>query len=351
MYDALDREIIHGLYCAPRSSFRRLGEVIGVSEQTVARRYSALRRDGVMRVVGLSGPAAQGRAEWITRLRCRPDAAGPVADSLARRPEVGYASIASGGSEIICTIRSAPGGGRDDVLLRQLPKAASILDMSVDLLLHAFSRPGTAGWAGGKRSLSEEQVRQLTARRPALADPVPDPAPAGATSAAPAPAPAGPSTVPTDEDRLLFAALAEDGRASHAHLARVTGWSAARVARRLEVLEAAGSLTYGIDILAERLGYDLNAILWIQVDLPDLHRIGEELARHDECAFVAATSGRHNLMAVVICEDTPAFYDYLSSRLARVEGIRGYEISVRARSLKQSVSLIHHGRLVHLASR
>lgn len=328
VHDDLDSRIIHGLYCAPRYSFRRLGEVIGVSEQTVARRYNALRRGGVLRVVGLRSPAAHGQAEWIARLRCRPDAVGPVADSLARRPEVGYASIASGGSEIICLIRSAARTGRDDVLLRQLPKAASILDMSVDLLIHPFSPPGTVGWAGGKPSLTDEQVRHLTAERPA---------------------PAGPPLAPTDEDRPLFEALAEDGRASHTRLAEATGWSAARVARRLEALEATGSLTYGIDILAERLGYELNAILWLQVDLPGLHRIGEELARHDECAFVSATSGKHNLMAVVICRDTPAFYGYLSGRLAGIEGIRGYEISIHARRLKQSVSLIHHGRLVHPA--
>ncbi|MFE7492442.1 Lrp/AsnC family transcriptional regulator [Kitasatospora sp. NPDC057541] len=326
VYDDLDRKIIHGLHCAPRASFRRLGEVIGVSEQTVARRYNALRRGGVLRVVGLSSPAAHGRAEWIARLRCRPDAAGPVAESLARRPEVGYAGIASGGSEVICLIRSASGTGRDDVLLRQLPRAASLLDTSVDLLIHTFTTPATAGWAGRERSLTDEQVRQLMAERPA---------------------PAGPPLAPTDEDLPLFAALAEDGRASHTRLAEATGWSPARVARRLEALEAAGSLAYGIDILTERLGYEFSALLWFQVDLPALHRIGEEIDRHDECAFAAATSGKHNLLAVVICKDTPDFYRYLSRRLAHIEGIRGYEISIRARRLKQSVSLIHHGRLIH----
>ncbi|MFD7640570.1 Lrp/AsnC family transcriptional regulator [Kitasatospora sp. NPDC059795] len=326
MHDDLDHRIIHGLCCAPRSSFRRLGEIIGVSEQTVARRYAALRRDGVIRVVGLNSPIGQGRGDWIARLRCRPDAAGPVADSLARRPEVGYASIASGGSEIICAIRST--GGRDDVLLRQLPKAASIRDMSVDLLIHAFGPPGTAGWSAGRRALTEEQLRLLAAERPV---------------------PAGPTLAPTDEDRPLFDALAEDGRASHTRLAEVTGWSAARVARRLEALEAGGSLTFAVDILAERLGYELNAILWLQVDLPELHRVGEELGRHDESAFVAATSGKHNLMAIVICRDTADFYRYLSGRLAEIDGIRGYEISVRARRLKQSVSLIHQGRLIHPA--
>ncbi|MGW2183494.1 Lrp/AsnC family transcriptional regulator [Streptomyces sp. NPDC001732] len=99
----------------------------------------------------------------------------------------------------------------------------------------------------------------------------------------------------------------------------------------------------------QRLGYRLNATLWLQVDLPRLHQVGEEVGGHNECAFVAAISGRHNLMAVVACRDTPDFCRYLTGRLAHVEGIRGYEISVRVNRLKQSASLIHPGRLIHPA--
>ncbi|MFF3110905.1 Lrp/AsnC family transcriptional regulator [Kitasatospora sp. NPDC057904] len=328
MTDDLDRKIIHGLHCAPRVSFRRLSEVVGVSEQTVARRYNALRRGGLVRVVGLSSPAAHGQAEWIARLRCRPDAVGPLADSLARRPEVAYASLASGGSEIICIIRSPAGTARDDVLLRQLPRAASVLDMSVDLIMHAFGVPGPTGWTGGEGSLTADQARELIAERAV---------------------PVGPPLPPTDEDLPLLEALAEDGRVSHTRLAEVTGWSKPRVARRLEALETSGSLTYDVDTLPERLGYELNAALWLQVDPPRLHAIGEELSRHDECAFAAATSGKHNIMAIAICKDTADFYRYLSTRLAHVEGIKGYEISVRVRRLKQAASLIHHGRLIHPA--
>ncbi|WP_406530803.1 Lrp/AsnC family transcriptional regulator, partial [Streptomyces sp. I8-5] len=153
----------------------------------------------------------------------------------------------------------------------------------------------------------------------------------------------------TDEDLPLLEALAEDGRASHTRLAEVTGWSKPRVARRLEALEGSGSLVYDIDAVPERLGYELNATLWLQVDLPRLQEIGEELSGHDECAFAAAISGKHNIMAIVICKDTPDFYRYLSGRFARTEGIRGYEISVRVRRLKQAASLVHHGRLIHPA--
>ncbi|MER5748623.1 Lrp/AsnC family transcriptional regulator [Streptomyces sp. NPDC002088] len=325
MPDDLDGRIIHCLRCAPRVSFRRISEVIGVSEQTVARRYNTLRRSGVLRVVGLVNPAVHGQAEWVARLRCRPDRVGPLADSLARRPEIAYASIASGGSEIICIIRSSTGTERDDILLRQLPKAASVLDISVDLLIHPFSAPGTAGWTGQEASLTPDQVQRLTIEQPV---------------------PVGPLLAPTTEDRPLLDALAEDGRVSHTRLAELTGWSKPRVARRLDTLETAGTLTYDVDALPERLGYELNATIWIQVDLPQLHRIGQEISRHDECAFAGAMSGRHNIMAVIVARNTPDFYRYLTDRLARIDGIKGYEISIRVRRLKQAASLIHHGRLV-----
>lgn len=104
--DDVDRKILHALQCAPRAPFRRIGEVTGVSEQTAARRYHALRRSGVMRVIGLVNPAVYGQAHWVARIRSRPDRVGPLADSLAKRPDIAYANLASGGSEIICMIRS-----------------------------------------------------------------------------------------------------------------------------------------------------------------------------------------------------------------------------------------------------
>ncbi|BAJ31745.1 MULTISPECIES: Lrp/AsnC family transcriptional regulator [Kitasatospora] len=199
-------------------------------------------------------------------------------------------------------------------------------DVSLDLVVRSFGGLGATSWTAAGPPLSAAQIGQLTADRPVPADP---------------PRPIG------EEDLPLLRALAEDGRATHTRLAELTGWSTPRVARRLAALEAAGSLSYDVDVLPELLGYELNATLWLQVDLARLHRVGEELGGHGECAFAAAISGRHNLMAVVICRDTPDFYRYLTTRLALVEGIAGYEISVRVRRLKQSASLVHRGRLIH----
>ncbi|MFF0013877.1 Lrp/AsnC family transcriptional regulator [Streptomyces sp. NPDC005374] len=326
MADEIDRKILRALRYSPRASFRLIGEVAGVSEQTAARRCQALRREGVMRVVGLVNPEAQGLARWVTRIRCRPDRVASLADALTRRPDIAYLALASGGSEIICLIHSPVDAARDDILLRQLPKAASVLDVSIDLLIHPFGTAGVSEWGGYGGHLTPEQIALLIADRP--------------------PAPTGPHDPPTAEDAPLLAALAEDGRTTHTRLAELTGWSTARVARRLTALESSGALSYDVDLLAERLGHHLNATLWLRVAPAHLHRVGEELADHDEVAFAGAMSGDHNIMVVVTCRDTEDFYRYLTTRVAAVPGIDAYSVSIRVRRLKQAASLIAHGRLI-----
>lgn len=324
MVDDVDRKILRALQYAPRASFRQVGEVVGVSEQTVARRYHALRRDGVVRVVGMLNPVLHGEAEWVARIRCRPDRTGPLADSLARRPDIAFANLASGGSEIICVIHAPVEAARDDTLLRQLPRSSAVLDVTIHLLLHSF---GTAGWTGYSAEFPASQARALRSDQPQVA---------------------GPLLPPNAEDTPLLHALADDGRATHTRLAEVTGWSKTRVAHRLAALETSGTLRYHVDLLPDGLGYPFDATLWLRVAPAHLARVGEELASHDEVAIAAATSGDHNLLVVAICRDTADFYRYLTTKVAAVPGIDAYGVSIRVRRLKQAASVISRGRLVGL---
>jgi DNA-binding Lrp family transcriptional regulator len=328
MLDSLDRQVLHALQSAPRVPFRRLAEVLGVSEQTVARRYRALLRTGAVRVVGVVDPAAQGLAEWVTRIRCRPDRVGPLADALTRRDEIAYAHVASGGSEITCIVRAPLGGAPEEGLLGQLPRHASVLDVSIDLLLHIFGGGRQIGWTGYGDLLTPDQLA-------ALAD---HDGPADADGA---PTPIGP------EDAPLLTGLAADGRASLADLAAATRWSPGRVARRLAALEAAGALDFRVDLLPDALDRPLAATLWLRVAPAHLDEVGARVAGHDEVAFAAAISGRNNIMATVWCRDPHDLYRYLARSVADTPGIDGYEVSIRARRLKQAVSVVSRGRLVH----
>ncbi|MEV6825143.1 Lrp/AsnC family transcriptional regulator [Amycolatopsis sp. NPDC051102] len=197
--------------------------------------------------------------------------------------------------------------------------------MRIEMLLHRFGPRGQSDWTGYDGRLSPEQEQELRGELPQVA---------------------GPPAEPSAEDAALLAVLAGDGRATHARLARETGSTKARVARRLAVLEGSGALYYDVDLLPERLGYRSHATIWIRVAPRHLEEVGEELARHDEVAVAVAVGGPDNLMAVVICRDPEALYRYLTTRIASIRAIDGYEVSVRVRPVKQAGSLVATGRLV-----
>ena len=65
--DDLDLRLAHALQVDGRASFTRIATVLGVSDQTVARRYARLRSSRSLRVVGLTDPDAIGEQQWYVR--------------------------------------------------------------------------------------------------------------------------------------------------------------------------------------------------------------------------------------------------------------------------------------------
>jgi DNA-binding Lrp family transcriptional regulator len=325
--DALDGRILHALQLSPRVSFRRLAEVIDESEQMVARRYRKLRSSGVVRVIGLVNPQVYGECQWAVRLHAKPDDLPRLAEALVRRPEVTHANVLSGWTELVCIVR-APIGETKDSILQRLPRTSGVLGLEVDLILRVFGEPVSALWTGYGHTMDARQAAaiQLDA----------DTATHIAGGAR-----------PTEEDQPLFQALAAEGRAPHARLAEYTGWSPARVKRRIAALEATGTLVFDVDVLSDRLGFNVNAMLWLTTPPRHLASVAEEIATHKEIASVSAISGRNNLLAVVICRDVDHLYRYVAERLAGIDHIQSYDLSIRTQRLKQAASLIAHGRLIH----
>ena len=328
MLAPLDGQILHALQLSPRASFRRIGDVVGAPEKTVARRYRSLRRDGVVRVVGLVNPLVRGESQWIVRVHTKPEDLPRLAEALARRPEVTHVNVLSGSTELVCVVRAQLHDSGEG-LLHRLPRTSSVLGIDVDLVLHVFGEPSNAGWTGYGHTLTGEQAATLieapgTSRR----NPVP----------------------PAGDDLPLLDALAADGRTPHSQLADTLGWSPARVTRRIAALEASATLLYDVDVLPERLGFPVHAMVWMKIPPRQLAGAAEQILAHREIASVMAVSGTHNVVAVVIAADVDQLYRYLTERLATVDHISDYAVSVRARRVKQTGSLVSHGRLIPAAN-
>jgi DNA-binding Lrp family transcriptional regulator len=311
-FDRLDLQVLAALETDGRASFSRIAAVLGVSDQTVARRYRRLCAEAGLRVVAMRDGHVLGQDQWMLRIRCAPDSAPAIAEALAKRRDTSWIGLASGGTEVLCATRPRHPADHDDLLLGKLPRTPSVVEIRAHQLLHRFYG-GSSGWIRKFGALTGEQIAALRT--------------------APEAHPAPPRLEPEDEP--LLAVLERDGRASYPELQRATGRSESAVKRRLAQLRASGAVYIDTEYQTQTVGYPLAAILWITAAPAALHSVGEALAAHEETAWVSATAGPCNLLVTVLARDAAGLYAYLSGPLGRLEGVRHVETTPFLRRVKQ----------------
>jgi DNA-binding Lrp family transcriptional regulator len=316
MLDAIDRQIVHVLTVEPRASFRTIAEVTGISDQTAARRYRRLSEFAGLRVLGVVDGTRLGWAEWFLRLQTIPGSADSIADALARRPDTSWVRLASGGTEVACTLQERTPEQRDALLLRGLPGSRRVVQISAYSILHDFT-PGH--WQEITHALSSAQLEML-------GPPV-----------APSLAHAEAGLLPEDEP--LLAELARDGRASHASLAGAIHWHESTVRRRIDELRRSGLLYFEVDIDNRVFGMNVQAMLWLSVEPSRLNETGRALAAHPEIPFAAATTGPTNLLASAVFRDSSHLYEYLTGELAALAGVSSVQTAPIIRTLKRTGSV------------
>lgn len=312
IFDKLDLQLLAALELDARAPFSRLAAVLGVSDQTIARRFRRLSAEGGLRVVAVRDAERLGQGQWMLRLRCAPDSADTIAQALAKRSDTAWIGLASGGTEVVCMTRPRSAGDHDDLLLGKLPRTPSIMEIRAQQILYRFFG-GPNGWLGKFEVLTDDQIAAL---RP------------------PPPDTAGPARI-DPQDEPLLAALERDGRATYPELQRATGRSESVVKRRLAGLLASGAVYIDVEYHSEHLGYACAAVLWITAAPAALHSVGEALATHDEIAFAAATAGPSNIVVTAVARDTAGLYAYLSGRLGALEGVQYVEATPFLRRVKQ----------------
>jgi DNA-binding Lrp family transcriptional regulator len=317
--DDLDRALVHALQLDGRAPFSRIAEVLGVSDQTIARRYRRIRAANLARVVGQTYPWRVGQVRWQLRIRCAPDAAAPIATAIARRPDTYWVHIVSGGTEINCVTQVKSADEPNTLLLQKLPRTPRVIDVSAHCLMHTYFG-GAMEHPGLLNSLTPEQTDALR----------------------PPPASTSDEIVPLDaQDELMLTALQRDGRAGYPELAAATGWSESTAKRRLDFLRESGALFFDIDIDTPALGFHSEARMWLSVAPADLTDVGEALAQHPEVAFAAATTGTTNLFAAVVCRDVPSFYRYLTERVGKLTAVNHIETTPIIQTVKRGATLVN----------
>ena len=195
-----------------------------------------------------------------------------------------------------------------------------MLGIDASVVLHVFLGLSSHGWSELDGLLTSEEVAQL------------------ADNDAP-----GPDVAPVQlepYDSALLDVLAADGRATTARLAAAAGISEGRAARRLATLIRARTLVIDVDLAHDIFGFTVGAQIHFTVSPAHLREVGEALARLPEVGFVAAMSGRNNLMASAACRDLSHLYEFTTGRVGALEGIVSMEVVPFARVVKQAGGMV-----------
>ncbi|KDN20059.1 AsnC family transcriptional regulator [Amycolatopsis rifamycinica] len=315
-----DLKLADALQAAPRASWSTLGDALGLSAVTVARRWDALVERGDAWLTAYPGGAL---LEQLTlafvAIDCEPGAALPVAAALASDGHVATVEYVAGPCDLLVHV-VAPS-------LREL--AAHVADRiaavpGVARVRTTLSpRMFTEGSRWRVRAISPRQREALSAK------PARHRAPLRFDAA----------------DRALILALGADARASAAALAAALGVGATTVRRRLDGLLGRGAIRVRCEIARSVSPAPVTVTLWLRVPPDKLETTARSLAMVPEVRMCAALTGAENLMLVLWLASPP---DVLAVEARLAAKLPWLEITGRAVTLR-SIKLM--GRLLDSAGR
>jgi Lrp/AsnC family transcriptional regulator for asnA, asnC and gidA len=145
------------------------------------------------------------------------------------------------------------------------------------------------------------------------------------------------TTRPLDDvDRQIIGALREDGRMSFARIAKRLGVSPGMVRQRYMQMVEDKVLQVVPVTNVTLLGYNMMAMIGIEVDGNRLIDIAREIAAFDEVIYLVICTGTYDLLVEARCRDTDHLLRFLTERLRSVKGVRTTETFTYLQIVKES---------------
>ncbi len=126
-------------------------------------------------------------------------------------------------------------------------------------------------------------------------------------------------------DRKIIAVLQENARLSNAEVAALVGSSEPTVRRRVDRLLEDQTIKIVAVAPPFALGYDVVAVLGLQIDHSRLDEIQDALRAMPEIRFAGITLGSYDVVTEVWFQSNAALLAFLHERLSKIPGIQRIE--------------------------
>src|SRR3984957_6827447 len=308
--DELDYSLVNALQIAPRAPWSLIGEVLGISPVTAARRWERLTGEGHAWMTGYYSSTLWRHMPYVlVTLGCAAGSVQQVADSLVDDSHAVTVLHTAGTSDLLLGVWISDLRMLSRYVLARLNRPPGVTTVRVSVATEMF----TEGSRWRLRSLDPRQQRALSDWRP---DPL---------VSSPAISPGG---------RPQVVALSGHGRASLEDLADRTQLSISTVRRRLHRHLGSGALAFRCEGPHTTAGFPVEATLWISVPSARLARTAAELSGLPQTRMCAAVIGSSNLVLTVWLRSMSDLNPLETEIMARVPGLRVNDRMLTLRHLK-----------------
>ena len=122
---------------------------------------------------------------------------------------------------------------------------------------------------------------------------------------------------------------------TNTEVARRLGLAEATVRKRVARLVETGVMQFQAWVDPLKVGYDIYAIIQIQVSPPYIESVAETLREFPEIAFLGVCTGDFDIFAAAVLRSNADLYDFLTKRLSQVTGINRTATSSMIRLVKR----------------
>ncbi|MBJ7601260.1 Lrp/AsnC family transcriptional regulator [Candidatus Nephthysia bennettiae] len=310
-FDTLDRRIAAAMQLNGRATWREIGQLLGSSEFTIGRRARRLMDRGLVRVTAAADPVLTGSGHPVlVQMVCQPDKASAVARALMRRPDVRFVTMVTGPFDVVAELIVTSSRELANILIDDIGRLDGVTRTTTGSVMRNFKTSDQ--W--GQDVLGLQRPPGAGARPPRDGCPSPlDPV-----------------------DQLIVGLLRMDGRCGYQKLGTAVGLSESAVRRRVESLMGSGCLTFPTIVDAQFLGYDVELMMWLHVEVSRLEEVATALARRVEVRYISATSGYGDLVAEVILRSQSDLYRFRAEVLGAQRGIRQADLALELYTLKRA---------------
>ena len=126
----------------------------------------------------------------------------------------------------------------------------------------------------------------------------------------------------------IVALLQEDPSITNKELGDRIGVSEVTIASRIRGMEEANILRVMMQRDFRSLGYNLSALVDINVEGRHPNAVGHDVARIDSCTSVSLALGSPDILAHILARDPVHLQSIVDNELSTIEGITSYEINM-----------------------